>query len=81
MHIYQGFEHSSENIQQYFLNQEINIIIYFLQSSFGQYTSVSCEALSPCPLQMISSSGLKGVLQENDLKFICFSFILQNKRE
>lgn len=81
MHIYQGFEHATENILQYFINQEANLLIYFLQSSFGQCTTVSWEALSSWPLQMISLSGLKSELQDNDLKFVCFSFNPQNKRE
>ena len=83
MHINQRSEHSSEKDQslQCFLNQEANLLSYFLGTSFGQCTAISREALSSCHLQIISLSGLKSVLQENDLKFVLLSFISHNNTE
>lgn len=83
MHINQISEHSSKKDQslQCFLNQETNLLSYFLGTSFGQCTAISREALSSCHLQIISLSGLKSVLQDNDLKFVLFSFMSQSNIE
>lgn len=82
MCINQRSEHSGEKDQslQCFLNQEVNLFNYFLGTSFGQCIAISRKALSSCHLQIISLSGLKSVLQDNDLKSVLLSLISQNNK-
>lgn len=61
MHIKQRPEYYSDKDQsiQCFLNKEVNLLGYFLGTTFGPCTASSKGTLSSCHLQIISLSGLK----------------------